>query len=102
MDRHNADPYETKRRYEYTGVTVVLVPVDLTVSGTAFEIPLRCRNSKKSLLEEMSWITFVQEYLDGHTPNPCIACNRYVKWESLLQRSLEIGADYCKRDIMRA
>lgn len=37
---------------------------------------------------------FVEEYLQGHTPNPCIACNRYVKWESLLQRSLEIGADY--------
>lgn len=37
---------------------------------------------------------FVHEYLDGRTPNPCIACNRYVKWESLLQRSLEIGADY--------
>ena len=25
---------------------------------------------------------------------PCIACNRYVKWESLLQRSMQIGADY--------
>lgn len=37
---------------------------------------------------------FVAEYLRGRTPNPCIACNRYVKWESLLQRSLEIGADY--------
>lgn len=37
---------------------------------------------------------FVREYLHGRTPNPCIACNRYVKWESLLQRSLEIGADY--------
>jgi tRNA-specific 2-thiouridylase len=37
---------------------------------------------------------FVEEYLKGHTPNPCIACNRYVKWESLLKRSLEIGADY--------
>lgn len=37
---------------------------------------------------------FVEEYLQGHTPNPCIACNRYVKWESLLKRSLEIGADY--------
>ena len=37
---------------------------------------------------------FVEEYLKGRTPNPCIACNRYVKWESLLQRSLEIGADY--------
>lgn len=37
---------------------------------------------------------FVEEYLHGRTPNPCIACNRYVKWESLLKRSLDIGADY--------
>ncbi|MGI6019517.1 MAG: tRNA 2-thiouridine(34) synthase MnmA [Marvinbryantia sp.] len=37
---------------------------------------------------------FANEYLQGRTPNPCIACNRYVKWESLLQRSLAIGADY--------
>ncbi|MBQ4537227.1 MAG: tRNA 2-thiouridine(34) synthase MnmA [Lachnospiraceae bacterium] len=37
---------------------------------------------------------FVAEYLRGHTPNPCIVCNRYVKWEALLKRSLEIGADY--------
>lgn len=37
---------------------------------------------------------FVSEYLSGRTPNPCIACNRYVKWESLLKRSLDIGADY--------
>ena len=33
---------------------------------------------------------FVDEYLHGRTPNPCIACNRYVKWEALLSRSLEI------------
>ncbi len=31
---------------------------------------------------------FVQEYEKGRTPNPCIACNRYVKWEALLNRSL--------------
>lgn len=37
---------------------------------------------------------FVAEYMRGRTPNPCIACNRYVKWESLLKRSLDIGADY--------
>ena len=37
---------------------------------------------------------FVEEYLQGRTPNPCIACNRYVKWESLLKRSMDIGADY--------
>ena len=37
---------------------------------------------------------FVEEYKLGRTPNPCIACNRYVKWESLLKRSLQIGADF--------
>ena len=37
---------------------------------------------------------FVDEYINGRTPNPCIACNRYVKWEALLKRSLDIGADY--------
>lgn len=37
---------------------------------------------------------FVESYLCGRTPNPCIDCNRYVKWEALLQRSLDIGADY--------
>ena len=37
---------------------------------------------------------FVEAYLSGRTPNPCIACNRYIKWEALLLRSLEIGADY--------
>lgn len=37
---------------------------------------------------------FAEAYFQGSTPNPCIACNRYVKWESLLRRSQEIGADY--------
>lgn len=37
---------------------------------------------------------FVESYLQGLTPNPCIACNRYVKWEALLQRSSDFGADY--------
>ncbi len=37
---------------------------------------------------------FVEEYAAGRTPNPCIACNRYVKWEALLNRSMAIGADY--------
>ena len=37
---------------------------------------------------------FVDEYLQARTPNPCIACNRYVKWETLLKRSLDIGASY--------
>ncbi len=37
---------------------------------------------------------FMEEYLQGRTPNPCIACNRRVKWEALLARGRAIGADY--------
>ncbi len=37
---------------------------------------------------------FAEEYKRGRTPNPCIACNRYVKWEALLAKSRSIGADY--------
>ena len=32
--------------------------------------------------------------MHGRTPNPCIVCNRYVKWESLLEYGRQIGADY--------
>lgn len=37
---------------------------------------------------------FVREYAAGRTPNPCIACNRHVKWESLLHRGIAVGADF--------
>ncbi len=37
---------------------------------------------------------FIDEYLKGATPNPCIACNRYLKWEAFLNRCLEINAEY--------
>lgn len=37
---------------------------------------------------------FISEYRAGRTPNPCIVCNRKVKWEALLRRSMDIGADY--------
>lgn len=37
---------------------------------------------------------FVAEYRAGRTPNPCIVCNRYIKWEELMVRCLELGADY--------
>ena len=57
------------------------------------EIPYYVMNFKNEFKENVMDY-FVAEYLKGKTPNPCIACNRYVKWESLLKRSLDIGADY--------
>lgn len=37
---------------------------------------------------------FVREYSAGKTPNPCVACNRYVKFAGLLQKALALGAEY--------
>ena len=37
---------------------------------------------------------FVDEYLKGHTPNPCIACNRYIKFGKLFDFIDELGIYY--------
>ncbi len=37
---------------------------------------------------------FAQAYLRGMTPNPCVECNRYVKWEKLLTYAKVVGAKY--------
>lgn len=37
---------------------------------------------------------FVDEYKNGRTPNPCVVCNRKVKWEALLKWGEAYGADY--------
>lgn len=61
--------------------------------ASRLEIPYYVMNFKQDFKENVIDY-FMDEYLKGHTPNPCIACNRYVKWESLLKRSMDIGADY--------
>lgn len=37
---------------------------------------------------------FLDGYSSGQTPNPCLACNRHIRWEFLLQRALALGAEY--------
>jgi tRNA-specific 2-thiouridylase len=36
---------------------------------------------------------FVDEYLKGRTPNPCIICNTKIKWDSLWKKAQSVGAD---------
>lgn len=37
---------------------------------------------------------FVEEYVRGRTPNPCVACNRWIKFDALLRRARELDADF--------
>jgi len=37
---------------------------------------------------------FIDEYLNGRTPNPCVLCNRKIKWEELLTKADSLDAKY--------
>ena len=37
---------------------------------------------------------FVDEYIAGRTPNPCVLCNTHIKWEALLKRADKLGCKY--------
>jgi len=57
------------------------------------DIPYSVMDFQKEFREKVIQ-NFMDEYLHGRTPNPCIICNRYIKWEALLERSFDLGADY--------
>lgn len=56
-------------------------------------IPYYVINLKKQFKEKVIDY-FIDEYISGYTPNPCIACNRYLKFEALLNKALEVDAFY--------
>lgn len=37
---------------------------------------------------------FVEEYLAGRTPNPCIMCNTHIKWDALLRRADQLDCEF--------
>lgn len=37
---------------------------------------------------------FVEEYMAGRTPNPCVLCNTHIKWAALLKRADALGCDH--------
>jgi tRNA-specific 2-thiouridylase len=37
---------------------------------------------------------FVEEYLAGRTPNPCVLCNTHIKWDALLKRADMLGCEF--------
>lgn len=44
--------------------------------------------------EEKVIQNFIGEYLQGHTPNPCVQCNLWIKWKLLIEKADELHCDY--------
>jgi len=56
-------------------------------------IPYYVMNFKK-VFEDKVIKYFINEYLEGRTPNPCIACNRHVKFNEMLNKAVSMGIDF--------
>ena len=85
---------ESQEQIEENGGCCGITAVDDARRVAAqLDIPYYVMNFKNEFKENVIDY-FTNEYINGRTPNPCIACNRYVKWDSLLRRSMDIGADY--------
>ena len=97
--------------HEVIGVTMQLLPADLAQNADRFGgccgtgaiadaqsvaralgIPHYVANFREEFAR-LVMEDFSSEYALGRTPNPCIRCNRYVKWDPLLRRTRELGAD---------
>lgn len=57
------------------------------------DIPFYVMNYK-DIFEKKVINYFVEEYLAGRTPNPCIACNKYIKFDEFLNKAKMLGANY--------
>lgn len=93
--------------YDVIGITMQIWKEDIPREGTTgvtavddarrvaehIGIPYYVMNFKEEFHDRVIDY-FIKSYNAGKTPNPCIVCNRYVKWEALLEKARELGADY--------
>ncbi len=66
---------------------------DARASAFKLGIPFYVLNMKQ-LFEEKVVNYFVDSYLAGETPNPCIACNKFVKFQAMLDKAIALDMDY--------
>lgn len=86
--------YEVSGLYMEPGADIMSSNLE-TLERTCqlLDIPLHKINLEKEF-KQLVIDYFCQEYGRGRTPNPCVACNKYVKFGALLKEALGRGADY--------
>lgn len=99
-----------KKGYEVIGATMCIGTPDRSETGAnrccgfsdiedarrvalQLEIPFYVFQFKEEFEKEIIDY-FCKEYREGRTPNPCILCNKKLKFGSFLERAMELGADY--------
>ncbi len=95
--------------FEVKGLTLSLTCALTTLFGNAIHPRDHAERAKRvcnyfgiphetlercTLFEERVVNPFVREYFSGRTPNPCVECNPFVKWDELLKKADDDGIPY--------
>ncbi len=85
--------------YDTAGVTLLLCDADNesnTEDAKSVCDKMGIKHYAIDLKEEFSHYvvnSFIKEYKSGNTPNPCIVCNKYIKFGAMLETALSLGYD---------
>jgi tRNA-specific 2-thiouridylase len=86
-----------KQGYEVIGANMLLwnSEVDSDAKGSAKKlgIPFHSFNMQEQFKKYVVEY-FISEYKAGRTPNPCVICNRYIKFGALYEKAKELGIEY--------
>ena len=97
-----------KRGYDVIGITMQLVPKETEKQSACcnlssindakrvanqLKIPHYTINIRDDFKQHVIDY-FVNEYMIGRTPNPCVECNRHIKFDALLEKAKELDAHY--------
>ena len=88
--------------YEVIGITLQLFEGGCCNLSSNFDAKIVCKNIgiehhivdfrkefKENVIDD-----FINEYSNCHTPNPCIECNKYLKFGVMYEKAKELGVDY--------
>ena len=87
------DPAATVKNGDYVGCCSLAAVDDARSVADRLGIPYYVLNFH-ALFRETVVRDFCRQYVAGRTPNPCVVCNRVIKFEALLRKALALGADY--------
>ena len=85
--------FREKNREDFNGTGADKIVHDAAKVAEFLGIPHHvvdfCPQFKESVIDY-----FIKEYFSGRTPNPCVVCNRYIKWKAMMEQGEKLGADY--------
>lgn len=94
MRLHGSGPEEEEQQFALNKSCCSIVEMaDARKVCAQLGVPFYAMNFEKEFRQSVIDY-FIEEYEQGRTPNPCLACNAFMKFKFLLHKAMALGADY--------